>query len=114
MIADTLDDISPAVRAEAACNDLQGSLAGVFFSEELQDIAAAKNLCATCPVMLECLEGAIERHEPWGVWGGHMFVNGRILATKRRKGRPSNVPRAEDQLPEIPIPVHLLGFLRSA
>jgi hypothetical protein len=96
MIAEALDDISPSVRAEAACNDLQGSLAGVYFSEELQDIAA----------------GA--RREPWGVWGGHMFVNGRILATKRRKGRPSKVLRAEDQLPEIPVPVHLRQFLRSA
>ncbi|CAM8660088.1 WhiB-like iron-sulfur binding domain containing protein [Acidimicrobiia bacterium] len=114
MIAEALDDISPSVRAQAACNDLQGSLAGVYFSEELQDIAAAKIICATCPVMIECLEGAVARREPWGVWGGHMFVNGRILATKRRKGRPSKVLRAEDQLPEIPVPVHLRQFLRSA
>ena len=114
MLAEVIDDISPAVRAQAACNDLQGSLAGVFFSDQLQDIAAAKRLCATCPVMVECLEGAIARHEPWGVWGGQMFVNGRILATKRRVGRPSKVPRPEDQLPEIPVPEHLRDWLRSA
>lgn len=114
MLAEVIDDISPAVRAQAACNDLQGSLAGVFFSDQLQDIAAAKSLCATCPVMVECLEGAIARHEPWGVWGGQMFVNGRILATKRRVGRPSKVPRPEDQLPEIPVPEHLRDWLRSA
>lgn len=114
MLAEVIDDISPAVRAQAACNDLQGSLAGVFFSDQLQDIAAAKRLCATCPVMIECLEGAIARHEPWGVWGGQMFVNGRILATKRRVGRPSKVPRPEDQLPEIPVPEHLRDWLRSA
>ena len=114
MLAEALDDISPAVRADAACNDLQGSLTGVFFSEELQDIAAAKALCATCPVMLECLEGAIERHEPWGVWGGQMFLNGKILATKRRRGRPPKTPRPEDQLPDIPVPLHLQVHLRSA
>lgn len=114
MLAEAIDDISPAVRAHAACNDLQGSLTGVFFSEELQDIAAAKGICASCPVILECLEGAIERHEPWGVWGGQMFLNGKILATKRRRGRPPKTPRPEDQLPDIPVPVHLQGYLRSA
>lgn len=114
MLAETLDDISPAVRADAACNDLNATLTGVYFSEELQDIAMAKSICATCPVMVECLEGAIARHEPWGVWGGQMFVNGRILATKRRVGRPSKVPRPEDQLPEIPVPEHLRDWLRSA
>jgi WhiB family transcriptional regulator, redox-sensing transcriptional regulator len=114
MLAEAIDDISPAVRANAACNDLQGSLTGVFFSEELQDIAAAKAICATCPVILDCLEGAIDRHEPWGVWGGQMFLNGKILATKRRRGRPPKTPRPEDQLPDIPVPVHLQGYLRSA
>lgn len=114
MLAEAIDDISPAVRANAACNDLQGSLTGVFFSEELQDIAAAKAICATCPVILDCLEGAIDRHEPWGVWGGQMFLNGKILATKRRRGRPPKNPRPEDQLPDIPVPVHLQGYLRSA
>jgi len=114
MLAELIDDISPAVRANAACNDLQGSLTGVFFSEELQDIAAAKAICASCPVMLDCLEGAIARHEPWGVWGGQMFLNGKILATKRRRGRPPKHPRPEDQLPDIPVPVHLMGYLRSA
>ena len=114
MLAETIDDISPAVRADAACNDLQGSLAGIFFSEELQDIAAAKGICATCPVMLECLEGAVTRHEPWGVWGGQMFINGRILASKRRRGRPPKVARPEDQLPDLPVPVHLLGLVKSA
>ena len=114
MLAELIDDISPAVRANAACNDLQGSFTGVFFSEELQDIAAAKAICASCPVMLDCLEGAIARHEPWGVWGGQMFLNGKILATKRRRGRPPKHPRPEDQLPDIPVPVHLRGYLRSA
>ncbi|HEX2563662.1 MAG TPA: WhiB family transcriptional regulator, partial [Acidimicrobiales bacterium] len=74
-----------------------------------QDIARAKNICATCPALIPCLEGALERREPWGVWGGQLFLNGKILATKRRRGRPPKLPRPEDQLPEIPIPEHLQG-----
>jgi WhiB family redox-sensing transcriptional regulator len=93
--------------AHARCNDGSGRLATMFFSEELQDIARAKNICATCPALIPCLEGALERREPWGVWGGQLFLNGKILATKRRRGRPPKLPRPEDQLPDIPIPDHL-------
>lgn len=95
--------------AHARCNDGGGQLNELFFSDELQDIARAKHICATCPAMIPCLEGALERREPWGVWGGQLFVNGKILANKRRRGRPPKTPRPEDQLPEIPIPEHLQG-----
>jgi WhiB family redox-sensing transcriptional regulator len=93
--------------AQARCNDLAGTMSGLFFSEELQDIAKAKQICALCPVMSECLEGAHERREPWGVWGGQLLLNGKVLQGKRRRGRPPKVARPEDQLPEIPIPAHL-------
>ena len=86
----------------------------VFFSEELQDIAAAKSICAECPVIAPCLEGAIERREPWGVWGGQLFMNGKVLMVKRRRGRPPKVPRPEDQMPVVPVPEHLEGLLRTA
>jgi WhiB family redox-sensing transcriptional regulator len=95
--------------AHARCNDGSGRLADMFFSDELQDIARAKHICATCPAMIPCLEGALERREPWGVWGGQLFLNGKIQAIKRRRGRPPKLPRPEDQLPEIPIPAHLQG-----
>jgi len=93
----------------ARCNDGSGRLADVFFSRELQDIARAKRLCLSCPAVVPCLEGALERREPWGVWGGQLFVDGTIVATKRRRGRPRKVPRPEDQLPEVPLPQHLRG-----
>jgi WhiB family redox-sensing transcriptional regulator len=95
--------------AHARCNDGGGQLNELFFSDELQDIARAKHICATCPALIPCLEGALERREPWGVWGGQLFLNGKILASKRRRGRPPKTPRPEDQLPEIPIPEHLQG-----
>jgi WhiB family redox-sensing transcriptional regulator len=39
-------------------------------------------------VIEPCLQGALERREPWGVWGGELFANGAVLAHKRRRGRP--------------------------
>jgi WhiB family redox-sensing transcriptional regulator len=91
----------------ARCNDGRGRLTDVFFSPEPQDIARAKRLCLSCPALIPCLEGALERREPWGVWGGQLFVNGTIVATKRRRGRPPKRPRPEDQQPEVPLPQHL-------
>ena len=79
----------------------------IFFSEDLGDIAAAKRVCAGCPVLAQCLEAAIDRAEPWGVWGGQLFLNGKALASKRRRGRPPKVPRADEQLPVVPVPIHL-------
>lgn len=93
--------------AHARCNDGDGRLSRLFFSDELQDIARAKHICATCPAMIPCLEGALARREPWGVWGGQLFLNGRILGGKRRRGRPPKQPRPEDQLPDVPIPEKL-------
>lgn len=93
--------------AEATCATGGAGLTGLFFSDELQDIAAAKRLCAECPVMETCLEGAIARREPWGVWGGQLFSNGHILTAKRRRGRPPKVARPEDVFVEVPIPERL-------
>lgn len=90
----------------AACRAEPGASA-VFFSEELADIVEAKRICAGCPVIAPCLEGAIARAEPCGVWGGQLFSNGRILTQKRRRGRPPKVARPEDQLPVVPVPPHL-------
>lgn len=93
--------------ADASCATGGAGLAALFFSDELQDIAAAKRLCADCPVLEQCLEGALARREPWGVWGGQLFSNGHILTSKRRRGRPPKVARAEDLFVEVPIPERL-------
>ncbi|HET9077708.1 MAG TPA: WhiB family transcriptional regulator [Acidimicrobiales bacterium] len=84
--------------ADASCRDGTGSLADLFFSDEIPDIIRAKQICASCPVAEPCLEGALERREPWGVWGGQLFFNGRILAQKRKRGRPPKNPPAGIQL----------------
>lgn len=84
--------------AAAACRDVSGSLTRLFFSDEIPDIIRAKEICADCPLARLCLEEALERGEPWGVWGGQLFANGRILAQKRRRGRPPKNPRPDMQL----------------
>ena len=50
----------------------------IFFSEEIHEIAAAKQVCASCEVISPCLQGALERSEPCGVWGGQLFINGKF------------------------------------
>lgn len=74
--------------AEASCRDEAGSLTELFFSDQIPDIIRAKEICSSCPLIEPCLEGALDRREPWGVWGGQLFFNGKILAQKRKRGRP--------------------------
>ena len=81
--------------AAARCRDGAGSMVGLFFSEQLDDIARAKAICANCPIQAPCLEGALARREPWGVWGGQLFLNGKVLPFKRKRGRPPNNPPAQ-------------------
>ena len=54
----------------------------------------AKSLCADCPVRDACLAGALDRAEPWGVWGGEIFERGSVIARKRPRGRPRKVVAA--------------------
>src|SRR5215471_4329199 len=60
----------------------------LFFAESPLDVARAKQLCAEGPVRAACLAEAAERAEPWGVWGGELFLRGVIVPTKRARGRP--------------------------
>jgi WhiB family redox-sensing transcriptional regulator len=60
----------------------------LFFAESPDDVEFAKSLCLGCAARLTCLAGAIERREPWGVWGGEVFLRGEIVPFKRPRGRP--------------------------
>ncbi len=113
MIA-SLDITTETWQGLARCATLTGSDRDIFFSEEIQGIARAKSVCAECPVVSPCLEGAIARREPWGVWGGQLFLNGKVVLVKRRRGRPPKVPRPEDLMPTVPVPEHLEGLMRTA
>jgi hypothetical protein len=52
------------------------------------DIRAAKRVCRGCPVRTPCLEGALARQEPDGVWGGltHLERNRRLGGRGGRRG----------------------------
>ncbi|MGO1560291.1 WhiB-family transcriptional regulator [Actinomycetales bacterium JB111] len=60
----------------------------LWFAERTADVEAAKAACGPCPLREACLAGALERAEPWGVWGGQVFVEGEVVAVKRGRGRP--------------------------
>lgn len=60
----------------------------LWFAETPADVEAAKALCSDCPVRAGCLAGALDRREPWGVWGGELFLQGAVIPRKRPRGRP--------------------------
>lgn len=60
----------------------------LWFAERPADLELAKSWCARCPVREACLVAAVERREPWGVWGGEIFERGAVIARKRPRGRP--------------------------
>jgi WhiB family redox-sensing transcriptional regulator len=60
----------------------------LFFAESPSDVEQAKVMCRDCRARLVCLAGALERREPWGVWGGELLMRGAIVPRKRPRGRP--------------------------
>ena len=72
---------------QARCRDQRGSLTHLFFSDDLIELARARAICSICTVRTACLARALEREEPYGVWGGEMLIDGRV-AEKRPRGRP--------------------------
>jgi len=69
--------------------------AELWFAETPAQLEQAKAHCLGCPARLACLAGALERREPWGVWGGEIFERGAIVARKRPRGRPRKDDRTE-------------------
>jgi WhiB family redox-sensing transcriptional regulator len=57
----------------------------LFFAESPREVDQAKALCRGCRARTACLTKALERREPWGVWGGELLA---IVARKRPRGRP--------------------------
>ncbi|WP_030978297.1 WhiB family transcriptional regulator [Streptomyces sp. NRRL S-1824] len=81
--------VTPAVveRPRAACADGDPEL---FFpigdtGPALLQVEEAKAVCRRCPLMESCLQGALDRGETAGVWGGLSEKERRSL--KRRAAR---------------------------
>jgi WhiB family redox-sensing transcriptional regulator len=75
--------------SEAVCRRDEAAL---FFApskeptaDRLSREAAAKRVCARCPVMVECREHALLLPEPYGVWGGLMAAERRVVQARRRR-----------------------------
>ncbi len=66
----------------------------LFFAEQMPQLRAAQQVCEQCPLRALCLSEALERGEPWGVWGGKILVDGVIVEHKRGRGRPRKDERA--------------------
>jgi WhiB family transcriptional regulator, redox-sensing transcriptional regulator len=76
----------------------------LWFAESPAELEQAKQLCTACPIRLACLDSALTRQEPWGVWGGEIFEHGAVIPRKRPRGRPSKAAlereRAEQERAE--------------
>jgi WhiB family redox-sensing transcriptional regulator len=90
----TLPGAAPTTLPGAAPTREPGELpcrvadADLWFAEVPAELELAKALCAECPARQRCLLTALERGEPWGVWGGEIFERGVVVARKRPRGRP--------------------------
>lgn len=82
---------NPQAAARIPCRQGDPDL---WFAEQAHDIEQAKAACAPCALREMCLAAAIAREEPWGVWGGEVFVDGRVVERKRGRGRPRKIQAA--------------------
>lgn len=108
-VTSPVEDTEPVGSSYARCADGNGTLTHLFFSDDEFDIARAKAICSKCGLAAECLSGALERAEPYGVWGGELLVEGVIVAIKRGRGRPPKTPRPPLVVDEVPVPPHLVA-----
>ena len=75
-------------QVKAAC---RGPQAEVFFpppqferkADRLEREARAKQICAECPVRVDCLEYSLEISEPHGIWGGLNEAERKVILAER-------------------------------
>ena len=71
-------------RAKSACRGLDPT---IFYpaTDDDEEAAAAKAVCAVCPVQTDCLEHALGSREREGVWGGTTERERRRIVRQRRR-----------------------------
>jgi WhiB family transcriptional regulator, redox-sensing transcriptional regulator len=69
-------------RMDALCAQTDPDL---FFPEVGERNPAAKAVCGRCAVREECLAVALDRREPYGIWGGLSADERKKLRTRQRK-----------------------------
>jgi len=93
-------DVNVGLDAELPCRKFDPDL---WFSDAPTELELAKSLCGDCPLRVECLAGAVERSEPWGVWGGEIFERGAVVPRKRPRGRPRKEDVARDAVLRVEV-----------
>lgn len=88
-------DAAPGVDLSLPCREAED--ADLWFADTPAELERAKTLCVGCPFKAECLNGALTRGEPWGVWGGEIIQRGSVIARKRPRGRPSKAALERDR-----------------
>ena len=74
--------------SSGACRGLDPAL---FYPERGASTKEAREVCAGCPVRLECLEYALVNGEKFGIWGGQSERARRRL--RRMRGGRRSGPR---------------------
>ncbi len=59
----------------------------VFFPSDGVGVLRAQKICASCPVVEDCLEYALAHHISHGVWGGSSERQRRRLQHQRQQER---------------------------
>jgi WhiB family transcriptional regulator, redox-sensing transcriptional regulator len=99
-------DRSVELEANLPCRKFDPDL---WFSDSPTQLELAKSLCGDCPVRVECLAGAVERAEPWGVWGGEIFERGAVVPRKRPRGRPRKEDLARDAALQVEVEARMVA-----
>ncbi len=100
MTALSANVLTVGMDSELPCRQYDPDL---WFADTPAELEVAKALCGSCPLKVECLTGAIERAEPWGVWGGEIFERGAVVPRKRPRGRPRKEDLARDALLRVEV-----------
>lgn len=88
------------------CRDRDPEL---WFADDQAGVDAAARLCRACPLRAACLDAALARREPCGVWGGELFQRGEIVAMLKPKGRPRKDAPARAEFADAALAARLSG-----
>ena len=69
---------------QVPCTSYPDLFFGDDWNSAIADLRAAKNLCKSCPIMLQCATYGLEAEEEHGVWGGLTPLDRKKL--RRRHG----------------------------
>jgi WhiB family transcriptional regulator, redox-sensing transcriptional regulator len=78
-------------KTDALCGDLQSDM---FFPEDPAQAAPAIQICAGCPVRLQCRDYALRHSIVWGIWGGMTGEDRERLIRRRAAKRRAAAGRA--------------------